>query len=498
MVVNEDMSVATSSAIVETRLSENAAHLLGTIRASLPLLSDLMRADLIVYLPGNNPGEAVMAAESRPATVPSVFSESQLGRIVIEEEERALFRVLRNGAPQHEASRVTLRGTPYGHEIWPIKSEGKVIGALGVVVALLERGRQRKKSIVFRRAIAQVRQMVLRGQLEGPDNISRLGEHVGPLVVGSSGAILYISSIAEALYRKLGYTHSLLKTKVQDLKTDESVVFQALETGTCTERPVQENALWWVKQVIPLVPKSPHALRRRLFGNGAGEIEGAIVAIHDVTEERQKEQELKIKSTMIKEIHHRVKNNLQTVAALLRLQSRRTDSAAVEEILRQTISRILSIAFVHEFLSLDASNVIDVKEILQRIIGEASRSALDPEKRIRFLLEGATIYLPAQQATSCALIVNELLQNAVEHGYNTKSEGTIAVSLADCGSEMRVEVVDDGEGLGPDFDLVQNGSLGLHIVQTLVREDLKGRFELTNGLGVRAVVTFPKSAASTP
>jgi len=312
------------------------------------------------------------------------------------------------------------------------------------------------------------------------------------LVVDKHGSILYISSIAENLYRKLGFTQSLLHSRIADLTTDESVFFKSLEAGACVEQLVQEGNLSWVKKAIPLIAASRRGLCDPSTG-GSPESDGVMVVIHDITEERQKEQELRIKSAMIQEIHHRVKNNLQTIAALLRLQARRTGSPDVSEILQQTISRILSIAVVHEFLSHDESSIIDLKEVCQRILNEVTQGILDPEKNIKFSLIGESAYLPAQQATSCALIVNELLQNAVEHGYGSKSEGTIEVRLRDLGDELTVEIVDDGQGLPANFSIAEGGNLGLQIVQTLVRDDLKGQFRLSNGNGVRAVVTFPKS-----
>ena len=124
------------------------------------------------------------------------------------------------------------------------------------------------------------------------------------------------------------------------------------------------------------------------------EIDGAIIVIQDVTEERQKEQELKIKSTMIQEIHHRVKNNLQTIAALLRLQARRTDSPEVADMLQQTIHRILSIAVVHEFLSYDESSIVNLREVTQRIVNEVTQGILDPVKRFRFAFEGEDVCCP--------------------------------------------------------------------------------------------------------
>jgi two-component sensor histidine kinase len=214
-----------------------------------------------------------------------------------------------------------------------------------------------------------------------------------------------------------------------------------------------------------------------------------------VTADRHQEQELKIKSAMIQEIHHRVKNNLQTIASLLRIQARRTESPEVGEILRETINRILSIAVVHESLSHDESSIIDVKEVCQRLITEVTQGILDPEKRIRFTIRGSDFPLPAQQATSCALIVNELLQNAVKHAFRGRLEGEVVVDLINGDEQMRIEIADDGQGVGPGFDDRRESSLGLQIVRTLVREDLRGTFEIRNRPdgGLSATVAFPRA-----
>jgi two-component sensor histidine kinase len=201
---------------------------------------------------------------------------------------------------------------------------------------------------------------------------------------------------------------------------------------------------------------------------------------------------------MIQEIHHRVKNNLQTIASLLRIQARRAQSPEVDEILRETINRILSIAVVHESLSHDESGIIDVKEVCQRIVAEVTQGILDPEKQLRFAVRGSDLPLPAQQATSCALIVNELLQNAVKHAFRGRLEGEVVLHLSQLDEELRIEIVDDGRGVEPGFDSRREGSLGLQIVRTLVREDLKGSFDIKNNPdgGVRASIAFPRADRS--
>ena len=219
---------------------------------------------------------------------------------------------------------------------------------------------------------------------------------------------------------------------------------------------------------------------------------GALLTVHDETEVRRKERELKVKSAMIQEIHHRVKNNLQVIAALLRMQARRSESEEVRRALNDSVARILSVAVVHEFFAQQEAKIINIRDVSQRIVNHTRQGILHLDKRIRLTLSGPGIYLPAQQATTCALIINELLQNAVEHGYERKPGGTISVDLKDDGDRVVIAVVDDGQGLPEDFSLEQADSLGLQIVQTLVHDDLKGQFELREGDGVSAIVTFPK------
>jgi two-component sensor histidine kinase len=266
-----------------------------------------------------------------------------------------------------------------------------------------------------------------------------------------------------------------------------------MERGVCLEQRVEEQDLIWIKRVIPLVDLDGGGLRSRWRPRRQPTPTGAIVAIQDVTDEMRKEQELKIKAAMIQEIHHRVKNNLQTIAALLRLQARRTNDPQVSEQLGESIGRILSIAVVHEFLSHDETSSINIREVANRILAEVRNGVLDDSRPIALQLDGARSFsLPAQQATSCALIIHELVQNAVEHAFPPGQSGTIAVRLAERGDSLCVEIQDDGRGLPEGFDLEQRGGLGLQIVSTLVREDLKGDFQLVNGRGVTAVVSFPR------
>jgi two-component sensor histidine kinase len=457
----------------------------------MPLVADLSSADLLLLMPAEKE-QMVVVGHAQPQPVPSLYFQSEIGKRVHQHQSPLVFKSIEAPHAHHERA-IVIEGVPTMHEPMPIIGEqGGVIAVLVSEMAMLEHERQRRRDITFRRAIAHVREMLRLGLLQGGETLGRLGLHDGVLIIDKGGHIRYTTVVAEHLYRRLGYPDSIVDTQLSDLETNEYICFKAMDRGICMEQRVEEQDQIWIKRVIPLLSIHREGLMGRLLGL-RDIAPGAIVAIQDITEETRKEQELKIKSAMIQEIHHRVKNNLQTIAALLRLQARRTDSEDVSALLQESINRILSVAVVHEFLSKDETSAINIHEVCNRILGEVTRGTLDPSKRIALKLEGKKLFmLPAQQATSCALIINELLQNSVEHAYADRSEGTIMVRLDETDDSMIIEIRDDGRGLPEGFDL-NRGGLGLQIVRTLVREDLKGDLSIENDGGVRTLISFPRT-----
>ncbi len=203
---------------------------------------------------------------------------------------------------------------------------------------------------------------------------------------------------------------------------------------------------------------------------------------------------LLVKSAIIQEMHHRVKNNLQQVASLLRLQMHYAGERSVEQVLTESLNRILAIASVHELLAREDLDTISVKKIAQQIVAATHQSMVGPHKVIQFSIEGPDILLPSSQANSVALVLNELCQNAVEHGFGEgMDEGHIAITLKETAHELRLAVTNDGTPLPDGFDLKRTDSLGLQIVDSLVRGDLQGKFTLTSDGGLTtAAVVFAK------
>jgi len=199
---------------------------------------------------------------------------------------------------------------------------------------------------------------------------------------------------------------------------------------------------------------------------------------------------LMVKSAIIQEMHHRVKNNLQQVASLLRLQMHYAGERSVEQVLSESLNRILAIASVHELLAREDLDIISVKKVAEQIIQATAQGILAPGKHIAMKIEGPDILLPSAQATSVALILNELVQNALEHGFGEgMDDGEIRITLAEEPKVITLEVANDGTPLPEGFDIRQTDSLGLQIVESLVRGDLQGRFLLASA-GDRTVASI--------
>ncbi|MBX3119267.1 MAG: GAF domain-containing protein [Fimbriimonadaceae bacterium] len=191
---------------------------------------------------------------------------------------------------------------------------------------------------------------------------------------------------------------------------------------------------------------------------------------------------LQVRSTLMQEMHHRVKNNLQQVASLLRLQMRHGQYKSLEEALSDSLTRILAISAVHDLLSREDLDHVGMYTLANTLMQHQRESFSIPEKRITFLVRGDEVHLNTIQATQVALILNELIQNAVEHGFKDADEGEIHVTVEQRDEEMCLWVSNSGVPIPEDFDMNKAKNLGLQIVESLVR-GLGGKWRLANVLG---------------
>ncbi len=255
--------------------------------------------------------------------------------------------------------------------------------------------------------------------------------------------------------------------------------------------------------VVPLLAKERslgvlHVLAQRKAPFNTAEIAllrslaahiGIAVENMRLREEARRAEALQI---LIQEMHHRIKNNLQTVADLLSLELSASTSPEARHSLRDSIGRIKSIAAVHQLLSLEHLRLTDITELARQVCDISLRQLTRPDRLIAATVIGPPIYLPSKQATALALVMNELISNALEHAFEDGRPGHLLISLEQDGPRVTVTVTDDGRGLPADFDLDRNGGLGLQIARTLVEKDLVGTLEIKRRPtgGSEAALTF--------
>jgi len=261
----------------------------------------------------------------------------------------------------------------------------------------------------------------------------------------------------------------------------------AFSLGLPATEDVEKGSVTLLERCIPLLDR--------------GKITGALVIIRDVTDLRRRDRLLLSKDATIREVHHRVKNNLQTISSLLRIQGRRLEHEEAKQAIEESVRRIRSIALVHETLSRAAGEELEFDEILRQLTRMAEEGLVMPDRAVRFSVEGDAGELRAEVATPLALVLTELLQNAVEHGFpEGHAGGRVRIVLENDGVELCVRVEDDGVGLPPGFTLERNSSLGLTIVRALVDTEMNGTMAMESGDGGDTVIELriPVHPASLP
>ncbi|MBE3015511.1 PAS domain-containing sensor histidine kinase [Microbispora sp. NEAU-D428] len=453
------------------------------------LLADLSFADLILWVPDQGGTRWVAVAQMRPTTGPTVYHDDVVG-MSIAIGERPLIdvawaehRICREGDPDWSS------GVPVREETIPVRrgKDGPIIGVIQRSTNLSSARTPSRLELTYLQSASDLAQMVAEGRFpfaeEEPILVRspRVGD--GLLRLDKAGRVTYASPNALSAYRRLGLHADLVgadlgKTTADLCYSDEPINedLMLVASGRAPRETEVENGGTVVQlRAIPLIV-------------GGGRI-GALVLIRDVTELRRRERELLTKDATIREIHHRVKNNLQTVAALLRLQARRLNNPEGQEALNEAVRRVGSIAIVHEILAQMPEEMVEFDDIADRVIAMTAEVAL---AQVGIKRVGSFGVLPAAVATPIAMVLTELLQNAVEHGF-AHSSGNVQVVVSRDADRLEFTVADDGRGLPEDFDLDATGSLGLQIVRTLVVGELSGRLGVARreGGGTEVSLSIP-------
>jgi two-component sensor histidine kinase len=318
-------------------------------------------------------------------------------------------------------------------------------------------------------------QMISDGTFPPTENPGEM--HTGPragdglLRLDADGKVVYVSPNALSAYHRLAYNGEVIGQKLAVLTRpliDDP--FDAAELIERIEGAVQGHA----SLRMEVEAKAATVLFRALPLRPHGRLSGALVLVRDVTEVRRRDRALLSKDATIREIHHRVKNNLQTVAALLRMQARRSGDPSVRQALSESVRRVASIAMVHETLSTSPDDRVDLDQIVDRLVPMISDVAA-AESSARVRRTGTFGILGAELATPLVMVLAEVVQNALQHAFVPESAGgQVTITVERSAKELDIVVADDGIGLPEGFSVENASGLGLQIVRTLIEAELLG------------------------
>ena len=474
------MTVLSSLAGRHTTLSAREVDHLHRLLGEWQLLADLAFADLLLLAPVVDRSAFVVLGQVRPYPAQTLYPEDMVGAILDSRDRPKAAQSIGEKRIVSEGDPEWREGTPIREVTIPVMFEGEPVAVITAEQNLASARTPSHLELSYLRAAAAIEQMIAEGTFpfvteeEGERELSpRVGD--GFLELDAELKITYASPNAVSAYRRLGMTSNLQDENLPDLPIPHYRIVDLLLDNVPVEDEIEISGAWVLRRFIPLVL--------------GGERRGAIGFVRDITESRLRDRMLLIKDATIREIHHRVKNNLQTVASLLRLQARRLGTNEARAELEESVRRISSIALVHETLSRESTENVEFDRVAQRVLEMVESSLVHPDRPVRLSLEGSAGELPSEVATPLSLILTELLQNAVEHAFAERG-GTVTVELKREDPTLLVSVRDDGAGLPNGFTLDKGANLGLQIVRTLLIE-LQGEIRVWSDGGTTVELSIP-------
>lgn len=469
------------------------------LTAEWQIVADLSFCDMVLWYPQHD--SFVAHAQARPVTAQTTLPQDMMGVPAPGNMIGMLQHVFSTRIP------VAVDGEyasgPPGVSAWPVLVEEKPIAVVTVHQNLVSQRHASRLEEVYRQSAHDLLVMMSNSMWPAQGSKASSTSHGNPRVgdglirIDAHGLVTYASPNATSAFRKLGIREAVDGRQLSRLVTNH------LDPGTPIDELMPTVLFGRQSARVDIETRKIVLSARALpLADNAGERFAALVLLRDITEIRRRDEQLISKDATIREIHHRVKNNLQTVGSLLRMQSRRMQSDSARQALLQAMTRVDAIALVHETLSQTMDTIVDMDDLLHRQFRMAVEIAAE-DRPITTHIEGSFGELPGQLATPLALVLNELATNAVEHG-TAPSGGTVTLltkrfqRAGEPHPYLRVKVMDEGAGEGPETLELFGTGLGTQIIRTLVESDLRGtiswerqRPDRHGATGTQAILLIP-------
>jgi two-component sensor histidine kinase len=481
--------VATLADLVQehTTLAEPVVTHLERLVAGWGVLSDLCFADLILFVPVMGSGESfVVVGQVRPTTSQTLHLDDLVGHVIDTDERQIVARAWALGSVVEDEIRLARRSERARLVCIPVRWQGELVAIMTRESALSVGRRPGVLERVYVEVFDRLARMISRGEYPFPVDETHIAETPrvgdGVLVLDASARVDYASPNAVNALHRLGLYAGIDGLRLDEAGLDQTAVSLAFQARLPQVEEVGDGETSVIIRCVPLLDQ--------------GTVTGALVLLRDVSDLRRRDRLLMSKDAAIREVHHRVKNNLQTISSLLRIQARRMARGEARHALEESERRVRSIAVVHEILSRDTTDEVDFKDILPSLVRMAEDMG-SSDRPVRISYRGEAGRLQASVATPLAVVLNELLQNAAEHARPADdhsgpgAELTVDLELVRRDTELRVVVRDDGVGLPPGFSVAQTSTLGLSIVRDLVGSQLGGTIAMHTDGGTVVELSIP-------
>lgn len=457
-----------------TLLSYDDINKIMDISKSLQLMADFYESDVFIDVLDKNETFAIVVAHAIPKDKPSLYKEKAVGKKALKENEPGVIETLKNETANKDIKALTQENKFVKQRIHPILNEEKVVG-----VVIVENDISDELENNFKIDISSTNE---NSESKGFLKLLKAGTlitnnlHDGILVFDKRGKLVIKNTKADNIYDSLGYKSINYEDDFNKLSLDDTK-FEDISNIIGEDSDL--------KQRIEVQVKNSYFELNRTFIDE--ENLRIIEIIKDISDIKNKEAKLVLKSVALREAHHRVKNSLQTTAALLRSQSRRCKSEEAKEYLQESVNRILAIATTHDLLSKSQESNIKVRDAIEMLTENIKKSWCG--SNIDIYITGDNFYIDGEKLTGLLLIMNELIQNCFDHAFCNRDEGKIQILIQSDEEHKAIAVIDDGCGF--DLDSVNNGNLGLFIVNSYLNNQLKGSMDIeSNKEGTKVLLNF--------
>lgn len=433
-----------------TSLNDEDIAKLHTMSQNLETIANMEQSDVFIDCITKNESLAIVVSQAKPDSVKSSYQGSVVGMYAEKDKEPSVFRSFSLGVGTKDVKAITQENVNVIQTVEPIKNKNKVIGVLVIEKRVPTDDK-------FSKAAAN-----------GMDDIvsdnSWLTKYIdfAVIMVNKKGLVCYRNTAANKLYEKLGYVDDILGMPYENILLHSSLLSSVEDEKPCSQVEVSVNGMVLeVRQI--LLNKS--------------DVSFATI-IRDLTHIYENEKQLVLKSVAIKEIHHRVKNSLQTIASILNLKMRRSSNPEVQTVLQEVINRVLAISATHELMLNDESDKVDIGELVRKIAENHINSYDDRTLRIKIDVEADDFPVNSDIANSVAIVINELLQNSLKYAFAGRKKGYISIRIKHGDMYSKVYVSDDG--IGFNIDDISMDSLGLTIIKAVVKDKLYGHIDINS------------------